>query len=137
MSLLDRFEQRLDRLVNGAFAKAFPSEVQPVEIAAALEREISDRAAVVSRERTVVPNAFTVDLAPVDHERLSGYAAVLSGELADLVRASLLATTNSTPESSGFAANPRPPSSRRRWWRPGRPTLRVRHPTNRLRRLTW
>ena len=87
MSLLDRFEQRLDRLVNGAFAKAFPSEVQPVEIAAALEREISDRAAVVSRERTVVPNAFTIDLAPIDHERLSGYAAVLSGELADLVRA--------------------------------------------------
>ena len=86
MSLLDRFEQRIDSLVNGAFAKAFKAEVQPVEIAAALEREISDRAAVVSRERTVVPNSFTVDLALVDFERLSVHDSTLRSELADLVR---------------------------------------------------
>ena len=47
MGVLDRFEQRLDRLVNGAFARAFKSEVQPVEIAAALQRECDDRAAIV------------------------------------------------------------------------------------------
>ena len=86
MSLLDRFEQRIDSLVNGAFAKAFRAEVQPVEIAAALEREISDRAAVVSRDRTVVPNSFVVDLAQVDHERLSVHDSTLRAELADLVR---------------------------------------------------
>lgn len=86
MSLLDRFEQRIDRLVNGAFAKAFEAEVQPVEIAAALEREASDRAAVVSRDRTVVPNSFIVDLAPVDFERLSVHGQTLCDELADLVR---------------------------------------------------
>ncbi|MEY3278282.1 MAG: hypothetical protein RLZZ426_768, partial [Actinomycetota bacterium] len=44
MGILDRFEQRVDRLVNGAFAKAFSAEVQPVEIAAALQSEVDDRA---------------------------------------------------------------------------------------------
>jgi hypothetical protein len=85
VGLLDRFEQRLDRLVNGAFAKAFKAEVQPVELAAALQREMDDRAAVVSRGRTVAPNAFDVDLSAHDYDRLSVYAQTLAGELADLV----------------------------------------------------
>ncbi|MEO9221346.1 MAG: DUF3662 domain-containing protein [Mycobacteriaceae bacterium] len=84
MGLLDRFEQRLDRLVNGAFAKAFKAEVQPVELAAALQREMDDRAAVVSRGRTLAPNAFDVDLSAHDYDRLSVYAQTLAGELADL-----------------------------------------------------
>ena len=41
MGLLERFEDSLDRLVNGAFARAFKAEVQPVEIASALQREIA------------------------------------------------------------------------------------------------
>ncbi|CAB4846550.1 unannotated protein [freshwater metagenome] len=85
MGLLDRFEQRLDRLVNGAFARAFKAEVQPVEIASALQREIDDRAAVVSRGRTVVPNVFKVDLSPHDFDRLSVYASTLTAELAVMV----------------------------------------------------
>ena len=32
MGLLDNLEQRLDRIVNGSFSKAFKSEVQPVEL---------------------------------------------------------------------------------------------------------
>lgn len=86
MGLLDRFEERLDRAVNGAFARAFRSEVQPVEIAAALQREMDDRAAVVSRERTVVPNAFVAELSSHDYARLSSYRAALQGELSTLVR---------------------------------------------------
>jgi len=85
VGLLDRFEQRLDRMVNGAFARAFKAEVQPVEIAAALQREMSDRAAVVSRGRTVVPNSFAVELSPHDHERLAVYSQTLTAELAAMV----------------------------------------------------
>ena len=85
MGLLDRFEDRLDRMVNGAFARAFKSEVQPVEIAAALQREMDDRAAIVGRGRTVVPNVFTAELSPEDDERLSVYRDTLEGELATLV----------------------------------------------------
>jgi hypothetical protein len=73
-------------LVNGAFAKAFKSEVQPVEIASSLQRECDDRAAVVSRGRTMVPNDFTVELGDHDYDRLTTYAGPLSAELADLVQ---------------------------------------------------
>jgi hypothetical protein len=73
-------------MVNGAFARAFKSEVQPVEIASALQRECDDRAAIVTRGRTIVPNAFTVDLSPSDYERLAVYRDALSQELSDVVR---------------------------------------------------
>jgi hypothetical protein len=84
--MLDNFEKKLDRLVNGAFAKAFKSEVQPVEVAAGLQRELDDRATIVSRSRTVVPNVFVVELSPSDFERLSAYEATVNEELATLVR---------------------------------------------------
>lgn len=86
MGILDRFEERVDRLVNGAFARAFASEVQPVEIASALQHEVTDRALIVGKGRTVVPNLFTVDLSPADHERLTAYADALRSELAGVVR---------------------------------------------------
>lgn len=85
MGLLDRFEDRLDRMVNGAFARAFKSEVQPVEIAAAIQKEMDDRSAVVARGRTVVPNVFTIDLSAHDDERLSVYRDTLQTELATVV----------------------------------------------------
>lgn len=86
MGLLDRFEQRVDRMVNGAFAKAFKAEVQPVELAAALQRELDERAAIVSRGRTVVPNQFTLWLSGEDFDRLTVYADTLQGELATLAK---------------------------------------------------
>ncbi|MGV1004402.1 MAG: FhaA domain-containing protein [Candidatus Nanopelagicales bacterium] len=86
MGLLDNFEQTLDRMVNGAFAKAFKSEVQPVELAAGLQRELDDRASVVSRARTVVPNVFSIELAQPDYERLASFDQVVCQELAQLVR---------------------------------------------------
>jgi len=86
VGVLDRFERRLDRLVNGAFARAFKSEVQPVEIASALQRECDDKAAIVGRGRTIVPNTFRVELGERDYQRLSGYAEPLSKELGDVVK---------------------------------------------------
>lgn len=86
MGMLDNFEKKLDRMVNGAFAKAFKSEVQPVEIAAGLQRELDDRATVVSRSRTVVPNRFIVELSTADFQRLSAFESTVNDELASLVR---------------------------------------------------
>jgi hypothetical protein len=72
--------------VNGAFARAFKAEVQPVEIASALQREIGDRAAVIDRERTVIPNVFHVELSEHDYRRLAVFKEALQTELATLVR---------------------------------------------------
>jgi hypothetical protein len=60
--------------------------VQPVEIAAALQKEMDERAAVVSRARTVVPNDFAVFLSADDYERLSVYSDTLTAELAGIAR---------------------------------------------------
>lgn len=86
MGLLERFEDSLDRLVNGAFARAFKAEVQPVEIASALQREVNDRAAVIDRQRTVIPNVFTVELSAHDYRRLAVFKDALQTELGTLVR---------------------------------------------------
>ncbi|MFD5320624.1 FhaA domain-containing protein [Streptomyces sp. NPDC127098] len=86
MGVLKRFEQRLEGLVNGTFAKVFKSEVQPVEIAGALQRECDNNAAIWNRERTVVPNDFIVELSSSDYQRLAPYASQLGDELAGMVR---------------------------------------------------
>ena len=86
MSLLTRFEDSLDRMVNGAFAKAFKAEVQPVEIASALQRELNDRAAIIDRNRTVVPNVFHIELSTHDYTRLAVFRDALQGELTNLVK---------------------------------------------------
>jgi hypothetical protein len=86
VGVLKRFEQRLEGLVNGTFAKVFKSEVQPVEIAGALQRECDNNATIWNRDRTVVPNDFIVELSSGDYERLSPYAVQLGDELAGMVR---------------------------------------------------
>ncbi|MEE1939490.1 DUF3662 and FHA domain-containing protein [Streptomyces sp. TRM 70361] len=86
MGVMKRFEQRLEGLVNGTFAKVFKSEVQPVEIAGALQRECDNNATIWNRERTVVPNDFIVELSTPDFERLSPYSGQLGDELAGMVR---------------------------------------------------
>ena len=86
MGLLDNLEQRLDRIVNGSFSKAFKSEVQPVELGAALQQEIDNRADTITGQ-TVVPNIFIIELGSVDHERLETYFETQSVELGALADA--------------------------------------------------
>ena len=44
-------EHRLEQLISGAFARAFRSAVQPVEIAAALQREVDNNTQILSRDQ--------------------------------------------------------------------------------------
>ena len=83
--VLQRFEQRLEGAVTGAFARAFRSAVQPVEIAAALQREVDNSAHILSRDRRLVPNDFSVELSPADHERLIPFGTTLVDELSTLI----------------------------------------------------
>lgn len=86
MGLLDNFEQRLERVVNGAFSKTFRSGVQPLEITSALRHELDVKAAVVSRDRILVPNDFRVNLAGADFERMNEMGGALTDELTQLVK---------------------------------------------------
>ena len=86
MGGLQGFERRLEQLVSGAFARAFRSAVQPVEIAAALQRECDNNAQILSRNRRMVPNRFHVELSQADLDRLAPYDTAMAGELLDQVK---------------------------------------------------
>jgi hypothetical protein len=80
MSVLRNLEARIEGLVEGVFSRAFSSQVQPVEIARKLAKEMdSHRTASVSQ--VYAPNQYTVWLSTEDHERLEGYERSLAQEL--------------------------------------------------------
>lgn len=81
MGVFDRFERRIEGVVNHVFARAFKGDVQPVEIAARLQRELDAEAKVMSRDRRLVPNEFLVRLSRHDYDRLAPYGKTLMKEL--------------------------------------------------------
>ena len=84
---LQRFERRLERLVEGGFGKAFRSGLQPVEIGRRLVREL-DAGRTLGVRGTVVPNHFIVYVAEADLERFEGFHDSLISELCDTLRES-------------------------------------------------
>lgn len=87
MGGLQRLEHRLEQMISGAFAKAFRSAVQPVEISAALQRECDNNAQILSRDRRMVPNDFHVELSATDLDRLAPYDTALADELGRQLKA--------------------------------------------------
>lgn len=81
MGFLDKFEKGIEGAVNGVFARAFKGDVQPVEIAARLQRELDAEAKILSRDRKVVPNEFVIGLSQHDYDRLTPYGRTLTGEI--------------------------------------------------------
>ncbi len=86
MGVLQRFESRLEGLVGGTFARLFKGQVEPVEVAKALQREAEDKKAILGANRVLVPNRYTVELGPADHDRLSPWAGQLTRTLAEMVQ---------------------------------------------------
>jgi Protein of unknown function (DUF3662)/FHA domain len=84
---LQRFERRLERLVEGGFGKAFRSGLQPVEIGRRLVREL-DAGRSLGVRGTVVPNHFTVYLSAADLARFEGFHEAMVSELSETVRES-------------------------------------------------
>lgn len=86
MGGLQRFEQRLEQMISGVFARTFRSAVQPVEISAALAREVDNSAQILSRDRRLAPNHFHVELAQADLDRLLGLGPTLEQELVAMLK---------------------------------------------------
>ena len=82
---LQQFERRLERLVEGVFAKAFRSGLQPVEVGRRLTREM-DLQRTVAPKGTLAPNAFTVWLSPEDSDRFAPIEDELVTELVEQAR---------------------------------------------------
>jgi hypothetical protein len=86
MGGLQNFENRLEQMISGVFARAFRSAVQPVEISAALQRELDNNAQILSRDRRLVPNNFHVELSETDLERLAPFDNALAKEMTETLR---------------------------------------------------
>ena len=81
MSVLRTLEAKIAGLVEGTFARAFKSEVRPVEIARKLAKELDDNK-LASLSRTYAPNEYVVWLSREDREHFASYEADLRDELA-------------------------------------------------------
>ena len=74
MAVLRSIESKLESLFEGVFGRAFRTNVQPVELARKLVKEMDDHRNV-SVSRVYVPNEYTIYLSPGDHEQFSSYEA--------------------------------------------------------------
>jgi Protein of unknown function (DUF3662)/FHA domain len=82
MAVLRSIESKLESLFEGVFGRAFRTNVQPVELARKLVKEMDDHRNV-SVSRVYVPNEYTIYLAPDDREQFSSYEQQLRDELGE------------------------------------------------------
>jgi Protein of unknown function (DUF3662)/Inner membrane component of T3SS, cytoplasmic domain len=80
MTVLRNIEAKIESLFEGVFGRAFRTNVQPVELARKLVKEMEDHR-VISVSRLYVPNEYTVYLSPADREQFASYEESLLGEL--------------------------------------------------------
>lgn len=86
MGVFDRAEKKLGAAVDNVFARAFKGDVQPVEIAAMIQRELDTEAKLLSRDKRLVPNDFMISLSPHDYNRLFPYSKTLNQEILPSIR---------------------------------------------------
>jgi Protein of unknown function (DUF3662)/FHA domain len=80
MSVLRTIESKLESLFEGIFGRAFRTNVQPVELARKLVKEM-DYHRSVSVSRVYVPNEYTIYLSPGDREQFASFEDSLRDEL--------------------------------------------------------
>jgi hypothetical protein len=86
MGVFDKAERKIDSVVGKVFARAFKGDVQPVEIAAGIQRELDAEARLLSKGKKLVPNHFVVGLSQHDYDRLYPYARTLNTEILPGIR---------------------------------------------------
>ncbi|MBG6191447.1 hypothetical protein IWX64_002409 [Arthrobacter sp. CAN_A212] len=85
MGILDNVERGLEKMVRGAFSTGSRSQVQPVEIASALRRELDNKSITLTEGRTLAPNVFTARLSDSDFALAQEWGSTLAEELCDVV----------------------------------------------------
>jgi pSer/pThr/pTyr-binding forkhead associated (FHA) protein len=78
--VLRTIEQKIESLFEGAFGRAFRRNVQPVELARKLAKEMDDYK-MVSVSQVYAPNEYVVYLSPKDRDQFESYEPALVKEL--------------------------------------------------------
>lgn len=84
MSLLRGIEQKIEGLFEGVFGRAFRTNVQPVELARKLVKEMEDHR-LTSVSKVYVPNEYTIFLSTADRGQFESYEDALAVELQEYV----------------------------------------------------
>jgi hypothetical protein len=82
--VLRAIEQKIEALFEGIFGRAFRTNVQPVELARKLSKEMDDHK-TVSVSRVYVPNEYTVYLSASDRAQFADYQGSLIAELEEYI----------------------------------------------------
>ena len=85
MGLLDKVERGIEKAVRGVFSTGSKAQVEPVEIASRLRREVDHKAMTVAAGRTLVPNVFDVQLSDDEFGLAEEWGTPLDEELCDVV----------------------------------------------------
>src|SRR5918997_1523286 len=105
MSILRSIEHKIEALVEGMFGRAFRTNVQPVELARKLAKEMDD-GRTISVSRVYVPNEYTVYLSQQDRAQFETYEDLAVGEFG-------IATRMVQPERGRARERPERPSAAR------------------------
>lgn len=84
MSLIKKLEEKLENIFEKAFTRAFRKKIEPVELAAELERKVEETA-VLDVKIPYAANVYHILLNKSDHEMLKPFEAELKEELEDFV----------------------------------------------------
>jgi hypothetical protein len=85
VGLLDNVERGIEKMVRGAFSVGGKGQVQPVEIASRLRRELDNRSITLAQGRTLAPNVFEIRLSGSDYAMAQQWGSTLAEELCDVV----------------------------------------------------
>jgi hypothetical protein len=100
MTVLRSIESKLESLFEGVFGRAFRANVQPVELARKLVKEM-DEHRNVSVSRVYVPDEYTIYLSPDDRQQFADYEDSLRDELQEYL------ATHARRESYVLLSTPR------------------------------
>ena len=68
---LTKFKSLMQRMVEGPFARMFPSKLEPIEIARKLERSMEDNTLLQGEGRRLAPNVYDIYMSIKDHQQLA------------------------------------------------------------------
>lgn len=92
-----RFEDRIQQLVEGGFARLFAGRLHPREVAVRLAHVMEDRAYLDADGQRVAPDIFVIRLNPLDHAAILDteplIVRILAEELVELAQITELALT--------------------------------------------
>ncbi len=77
-NLLSQFEGLMQGLVEGPFARLFPSRVEPVEIMRKLERTMEDNTLLQGEGRRLAPTVYDIYLSIKDHQDMVATQSMLA-----------------------------------------------------------